>query len=47
VHPNTGDGYEDHATNRMWVGGSVELRLDYLKRFAEERRREKEKAEAA
>ncbi len=38
VHPNTGDGYEDHANNRMWVGSSIDLRLDHLKRLAEERR---------
>ena len=35
VHPNTGDGYEDHASNRMWVGSSLDLRLDYLKSLIE------------
>ena len=35
VHPNTGDGYEDHASNRMWVGSSLDLRLDHLKSLIE------------
>ena len=38
VHPNTGDGYEDHASNRMWVGSCLDLRLDYLKQLAEKRK---------
>ena len=45
-HPNTGDGYEDHAHNRMWVGSSLDLRLDYLKQLAERRRAKKAKKAA-
>ena len=41
VHPNTGDGYEDHASNRMWVGSSLDLRLDYLKSLIEKRKAKK------
>ena len=41
VHPNTGDGYEDHAINCMWVGSSLDLRLDYLKKMRDKRIAEK------
>jgi aromatic ring-cleaving dioxygenase len=30
VHPNTGDAYEDHATNRLWLGKPLRLRLACL-----------------
>jgi DOPA 4,5-dioxygenase len=32
VHPQTGDGYEDHATNSLWLGEPVTLRLEILRR---------------
>ena len=44
VHPNTGNGYDDHANNDMWIGPSVNLRLDYLKKFEEEQRKKKQAA---
>lgn len=31
VHPMTGDGYEDHATNSFWLGEPVALNLDILR----------------
>ena len=34
VHPQTGDGYEDHATNSLWLGQPVDLRLEVLRRGA-------------
>ena len=30
VHPNTGDGYEDHTINAMWVGPSIPLHQAWL-----------------
>ena len=30
VHPNTGDAYRDHATNRLWLGKPLRLRLACL-----------------
>ena len=36
VHPNSGDGYEDHALNRMWIGNSMELDFVALRRIEEE-----------
>lgn len=30
VHPNTGNGYRDHAINALWLGAPVELRLEVL-----------------
>ncbi|MDE0537434.1 MAG: DOPA 4,5-dioxygenase family protein [Rhodospirillales bacterium] len=44
VHPNTGDGYEDHAFHDMWIGPSVELCLDGM-RASWEKRQEKKKKE--
>ncbi len=31
VHPNTGDAFEDHATNRLWLGKPLRLRLACLR----------------
>ena len=31
VHPNTGDAYQDHATNRLWLGKPLRLRLACLR----------------
>ncbi|HUY18579.1 MAG TPA: DOPA 4,5-dioxygenase family protein [Candidatus Binataceae bacterium] len=31
VHPNTGDAYTDHATNALWLGEKLALRLDFLR----------------
>ena len=31
VHPNTGDAFEDHATNSLWLGDKLPLRLDVLR----------------
>ena len=42
VHPNTGDGYEDHAHNDMWIGPSLDLRLDELKRIEARIKKERE-----
>ena len=36
VHPNTGDAYEDHKTNALWLGDKQKLRLDFLKRLGRE-----------
>jgi len=36
VHPNSGDGYEDHALNRMWIGNSMELDFVALRRIEAE-----------
>ena len=33
VHPETGDDYLDHATNALWLGDKLPLRLDVLKRL--------------
>lgn len=30
LHPETGDALADHSTHAMWIGESVELRLDKL-----------------
>ena len=32
VHPNTGDGFIDHTDNAMWVGPSVPLNAEWMKR---------------
>jgi DOPA 4,5-dioxygenase len=42
VHPNTGDGYEDHKTHALWLGPQQRLNLEFLKRM-----QEKERAAAA
>ena len=31
VHPETGNGYRDHAINSLWLGEPVTLRLDILR----------------
>ncbi|HXN85604.1 MAG TPA: DOPA 4,5-dioxygenase family protein [Candidatus Binataceae bacterium] len=31
VHPNTGDAFEDHATNSLWLGDKLPLRLEVLR----------------
>lgn len=31
IHPNTGDAYEDHATNSLWLGEKLSLRLEVLR----------------
>ncbi|MGH7914114.1 MAG: DOPA 4,5-dioxygenase family protein [Candidatus Binataceae bacterium] len=33
VHPNTDDGYRDHAEYALWLGVQQELRLDVLRRL--------------
>ena len=38
VHPNTGDGYEDHKTHALWLGPQQRLNLDFLKRMQERER---------
>jgi aromatic ring-cleaving dioxygenase len=32
VHPQTGDGYEDHTSHAAWLGRPQPLRLDVLRR---------------
>ena len=32
LHPNTGNGYEDHTRNVMWIGQSIPLAEDWLGR---------------
>jgi len=32
LHPNTGNGYEDHTKNVMWIGPSIPLSDTWLKR---------------
>ena len=44
VHPETGDGYEDHKTNALWLGPQQPLNLDFLKRMQEKARAEKANA---
>ena len=31
LHPNTGDGYEDHTKNVMWIGPSISLNANSLR----------------
>jgi DOPA 4,5-dioxygenase len=33
VHPETGDGYEDHVQNRIWIGNSMDLEYETLRRI--------------
>ena len=49
VHPNSGDGYEDHVQNRMWLGNSRDLEYDALRRIESiiKKRRAAEAAAAA
>jgi aromatic ring-cleaving dioxygenase len=30
VHPETGNGYRDHAINSLWLGEPVPLRFDFF-----------------
>ncbi len=32
VHPETGDAYDDHSVNALWLGKPLPLRLDVLRR---------------
>jgi aromatic ring-cleaving dioxygenase len=32
IHPETGDDYQDHAENALWLGEKLELRLEILRR---------------
>ena len=32
LHPDTGNGYEDHTKNVMWIGPSIPLSEPWLKR---------------
>jgi aromatic ring-cleaving dioxygenase len=32
VHPETGDDYQDHAENALWLGDKLKLRLEVLRR---------------
>ena len=32
VHPETGDAYDDHTINALWLGKPLPLRLDVLRR---------------
>src|SRR5205814_5836453 len=32
VHPETGDAYDDHTVNALWLGTPLPLRLDVLRR---------------
>ncbi len=32
LHPNTGNGYEDHTQNVMWIGPSIPLSEAWMKR---------------
>ena len=31
VHPNTDDGFRDHAENALWIGAQQQLRFDVLR----------------
>jgi aromatic ring-cleaving dioxygenase len=33
IHPNTDDGYRDHAEHALWLGAQQELRLDVLRKL--------------
>lgn len=46
IHPNTGDGYLDHSANAMWVGPSLDLNLDSMRKRYEERLRKEAAGEA-
>lgn len=32
IHPETGDDYQDHAVNALWLGEKLQLRLEVLRR---------------
>jgi aromatic ring-cleaving dioxygenase len=36
VHPNTDDGYRDHAEHALWLGAKLELRFDVLRRLLDQ-----------
>ena len=44
VHPNTGDGYEDHKTHALWLGPQLPLNLRFLKEMQEKKKAEKASA---
>ena len=33
VHPDTGDAYQDHAHNELWLGKKLKLRLEVLRQM--------------
>jgi aromatic ring-cleaving dioxygenase len=33
VHPNTDDGFRDHAEHVLWIGAQLELRFDILRKL--------------
>ena len=33
IHPNTDDGYRDHAEHALWLGAQQELRFDVLRKL--------------
>jgi len=33
IHPNTDDGYRDHAAHALWLGAQQELLLDVLRKL--------------
>jgi aromatic ring-cleaving dioxygenase len=41
VHPNSGDGYEDHVQNRIWIGNSMDLEYEALRRIEAEIKKRK------
>jgi DOPA 4,5-dioxygenase len=38
LHPNTGNGYQDHTQNIMWIGPSIPLNASWLKQNSPELR---------
>jgi aromatic ring-cleaving dioxygenase len=34
VHPNTGDAYQDHSQNELWLGEKLKLRFDVLRKLS-------------
>lgn len=30
IHPETGNDFEDHTTNALWLGEKLQLKLDFL-----------------
>jgi DOPA 4,5-dioxygenase len=40
VHPNTGDGYEDHKTHALWLGPPLPLNLRFLKEMQDKHKAE-------
>lgn len=33
IHPNTDDGYRDHAEHALWLGAQQQLRFDVLRKL--------------